>query len=99
MVTYRIHLIRHGMAEDPQKKICLGKNSDPALTPEGAEELRELMDTYQYPYAEKVYCSPSLRCSQTADILFPETDLEIMEELMNMRTITVNDRGILTENQ
>ena len=52
MVTYRIHLIRHGMAEDPQKKICLGRNSDPALTPEGTEELRELMGTYQYPYAE-----------------------------------------------
>ena len=81
MVTYRIHLIRHGMAEDPEKKICLGNKSDPALTPEGAEELRELMDTYQYPYAEKVYCSPLLRCRQTADILFPETDFEIMDEL------------------
>ncbi len=81
MVTYRIHLVRHGMAEDPEKKICLGRNSDPALTPEGAQELRELMESYQYPYAEKVYCSPSLRCKQTADILFPETDFEIMDEL------------------
>ena len=62
MITYRIHLVRHGMAEDPEKKISLGNKTDPALTPEGAEELRQLMDTYQYPYAEKVYCSPLLRC-------------------------------------
>ena len=81
MVTYKIHLIRHGMAEDPEKKICLGCNSDPALTPDGAQELREMMDTYQYPFAQKIYCSPLLRCKQTADILFPETDFEIMDEL------------------
>ena len=81
MVTYRIHLIRHGMAEDPEKKICLGCHSDPSLTPDGAEELRQLMDSYQYPFAEKVYCSPLLRCRQPADILFPETEFEIMDEL------------------
>lgn len=81
MVTFKIHFVRHGMAEDPEKKICLGRNSDPPLTADGAQELRELMDTYQYPYAQKVYSSPLLRCAQTADIIFPDTDFEIMEEL------------------
>ena len=81
MVTYKIHFFRHGMAEDPSRKICLGGRTDPALTPDGAQELRELMSTYQYPFAQKVYVSPMLRCTQTADILFPDTDGEIMDEL------------------
>lgn len=81
MVTFKIHFIRHGMAEDPAKKICLGAKSDPPLTADGAQELRALMETYQYPYAQKVYSSPLLRCAQTADILFPDTDSEILEEL------------------
>ena len=81
MQTFKIHFIRHGMAEDPENKICLGKNTDPALTQDGVEELRDLMGVYQYPYAQKLYVSPLLRCKQTADILFPETEAEIMEEL------------------
>ncbi len=81
MVTYKIHFFRHGMAEDPSRKICLGGRTDPALTPDGAQELRELMSTYQYPFAQKVYTSPMLRCTQTADILFPDTEGEIMDEL------------------
>ena len=39
------------------------------------------MSTYQYPFAQKVYTSPMLRCTQTADILFPDTEGEIMDEL------------------
>lgn len=81
MVTFHIHFIRHGMAEDPEKRLCLGGRTDPALTPDGVQELRELMDGYQYPFAEKVYVSPMLRCTQTADLLFPETETEVMEEL------------------
>lgn len=81
METFTINFFRHGTAEDLSNKICLGGRSDPALTPEGAQELRELMETYQYPFAQKIYSSPMLRCTQTADILFPDTDFEIMEEL------------------
>lgn len=81
MQTLKIHFIRHGMAENPDRKVCLGRHTDPALTPDGTEELRQLMDVYQYPYAEKVYVSPLLRCRQTADILFPETESEVMDEL------------------
>ena len=63
MKTFRIHFIRHGLAEDPDKVLCLGGGSDPALTPEGVRELRDLMETYQYPFAQKVYSSPLLRCT------------------------------------
>ena len=81
MVTFRIHLIRHGLAEDPDRVLCLGGGSDPALTPEGVQELRDLMETYQYPFAQKVYSSPLLRCTQTADLLFPDTLVETVDEL------------------
>lgn len=81
MVTFHIHFIRHGMAEEPEKRLCLGGKTDPSLTPDGVRELRELMDGYQYPYAEKVYVSPMRRCTQTAALLFPDTKTEVMEEL------------------
>ncbi|HPR40713.1 MAG TPA: phosphoglycerate mutase family protein, partial [Oscillospiraceae bacterium] len=37
MITYKLHLIRHGETEGNRKKICVGARTDLPLAPEGAE--------------------------------------------------------------
>jgi len=81
MVTFKIHFIRHGLADDPESLHCLGGRSDPSLTPDGISELRSLSETYEYPFAQKVYSSPLLRCTQTAEILFPGAPVETVAAL------------------
>lgn len=81
MITYKLHLIRHGETEGNQKKLCVGSRTDLPLAPEGAEELRKLLKTFQYPFVQKVYSSPMLRCRETAEILFPEAAAETVDGL------------------
>jgi alpha-ribazole phosphatase len=81
MITYKLHLIRHGETEGNRKKICVGARTDLPLAPEGAEELRALTAAYRYPSAAKVYTSPMLRCRQPAEILFPDAEIEQVEGL------------------
>lgn len=81
MITYKLHLIRHGETEGNQKKICVGARTDLPLAPEGVLELRRLMEASPYPAVPRVYASPMLRCRETAEILFPEIATEPLEGL------------------
>lgn len=81
MITYKLHLIRHGETEGNRKKLCVGARTDLPLAPEGAEELRILMAARRYPLVGKVYTSPMRRCRESAEILFPETQIEAVEGL------------------
>lgn len=81
MITYKLHLIRHGETEGNRKKICVGARTDLPLAPEGAEDLRERMEARPYPAVPRVYTSPMLRCRETAEILFPEAEAEPVEGL------------------
>lgn len=82
MITYKLHLIRHGETEGNQKKICVGARTDLPLAPEGVLELRRRMEANPpYPAVPRVYTSPMLRCRETARILFPEIATEPVEGL------------------
>lgn len=81
MITYKLHLIRHGETEGNRKKICVGARTDLPLAPEGASELRRRMEARPYPAVPKVYASPMLRCRETAEILFPGAETEAVEGL------------------
>jgi len=83
MVTYKLHLIRHGMTEGNRTGRYVGRMDLPVCL-EGREQLEEMKKKYQYPNVQEVYCSPLLRCLQTADILFPDTSLTVVEDLVEM---------------
>lgn len=72
----KLWLIRHGKTEGNQRGRYIGVTDEP-LCKEGREFLREL----DYPRPEAVYVSPMKRCTQTAQILFPDKSLHIIEEL------------------
>ena len=83
MVTYKLHLIRHGMTEGNRTGRYVGRTDLP-VCPQGKEELEALRRRYAYPKVQEVYCSPLLRCRQTADILYPDSPLTVVEDLVEM---------------
>lgn len=83
MVTYKLHFIRHGMTEGNRVGRYVGRLDLPVCR-EGREQLEKMKERYEYPDVQEVYCSPLLRCQQTADILYPDTPRTIVEDLVEM---------------
>ncbi len=81
MKTFKIHLIRHGFTDANLKGQYIGNRTDLPLSPEAVTELRELKETVDYPDIEAVYTSPMLRCKQTAAIIYPDNNANVIEEL------------------
>lgn len=81
MRTLKIHLIRHGATDANFAGQYIGCKTDLPLSPEGLEELRLLKDNMEYPYVDRIYSSPMLRCRQTAAVLFPKSDIKFVENL------------------
>lgn len=72
----KLWLVRHGMTEGNRLGRYIGVTDDP-LCPEGREFLRKL----DYPKPEELFVSPLSRCRETAQILFPNKKMHIIEEL------------------
>ena len=72
----RLYLIRHGQTEGNKKKRYIGVTDEP-LCEEGKSFLREM----KYPALQAVYVSPMRRCAETAEILFPDRPVHVIEEL------------------
>ncbi|MDE5764763.1 MAG: histidine phosphatase family protein [Ruminococcus sp.] len=83
MKGYRISLVRHGMTEANEKGMYIGKTDLP-LSDKGAAELVAKTDEFDYPKVHKVYTSPLKRCTETADILFPDTEIMTVDGLREL---------------
>lgn len=83
MKGYRISMLRHGRTKGNDQGLYIGKTDLP-LTEEGKEELRDLYASYEYPRVHRVYSSPLERAVQSAEILFPDTEITIAEDLREM---------------
>ena len=83
MRNYRLYLIRHGRTRANDEGIYIGR-TDYALSDKGRLELVEKMENYDYPYVDVVYSSPLKRCTETAELLYPGTDLIAVPDLQEM---------------
>ena len=83
MVTYKIHLIRTGSTSDGMWKRYVGQ-SDVPLCQQGIENLEALKEDYQYPLVEQIYSSPLSRCTETAAIIYPDKNVVLVDDLMDM---------------
>ena len=83
MKGYRISILRHGKTSANEDGIYIGKTDLP-LSEAGKEELRELYETHEYPKVQKVYTSPLERAVQSAEILFPDREMEEVDDLREM---------------
>ena len=53
MVTYKLHLIRHGMTEGNRTGRYVGRMDLPVCL-EGRQQLEEMKKKYDYPYVQEV---------------------------------------------
>lgn len=83
MKSYRLTIIRHGHTEGNENGRYIGTTDIP-LSKNGIDELEKIAAEYEYPYVEKVYSSPLLRCIQTARILFPDTELVTLDGIKEL---------------
>ncbi len=83
MKGYHLSLIRHGRTEANDNGIYIGRTDYP-LSEKGIAELYSKMDEYVYPGVAKVYSSPLRRCTETAEILFPDRDIVQIDNLIEM---------------
>ena len=83
MVTYKLYLIRHGMTSGNRDGRYVGW-TDLDLCKEGIEQLEEMKQKYEYPTVDEVYSSPLSRCLQTADIIYPDNEITVVEELKEL---------------
>ena len=83
MKGYRLSILRHGKTEANETGTYIGVTDLP-LSEAGKTELIEKYDINDYPKVQKVYSSPLTRCVQSADILFPDRELEVVKNLREM---------------
>lgn len=75
-MNVQIHLIRHGKTAGNLEYRYVGRTDEP-LCPEGAQKLMERAA----PEAKLLFTSPMKRCRETARILYPALEAEIVPEL------------------
>lgn len=93
MVNYKLYLIRHGMTADNKEGLYTGRMDVP-LCAEGIEELNALCTLYQYPDVDEIYSSPLLRCQQTAEIIYPDRSLTLVDDLTELSLGDFEGRSI-----
>lgn len=80
--TNNLFLIRHGHTEGTSKKVFYG-STDLALTPEGADEIRQLESKGIYPSPDNacLYTTGMLRTEQTFQLIFGDQPHGTIPEL------------------
>ncbi len=73
-------LIRHGQTAGNLRHNYIGRTDEP-LCEQGQQNLRQKLDNNIYPPVQQVFCSPLLRCRQTADLLYPHLAPQIIDDL------------------
>ena len=94
MKYYKLHLIRHGLTQGNLDGRYIGSGTDLPLCAEGRAQLEELKAKFQYPDVPLVFCSPMLRAQQTAEVLFPNAKLTILQDLREMNFGKFENRPI-----
>ena len=83
MKGYRLSILRHGITDANENGIYIGKTDLP-LSENGREALQEKYETHEYPKVQRVYTSPLERAVQSAEILFHDRELVIVDDLREM---------------
>lgn len=81
MITYTLHLIRHGMTESNISGAYIGSKTDAPLIKEGIAALKDMRRDFNYPKADLVFSSPLLRCVESAKILYPNKDIITIDDI------------------
>ena len=83
MKNYHISLYRHGRTDANDRGQYIGTTDFP-LNDRGRSELYDKFERFVYPRVELVYSSPMQRCTETAEILFPNKEIKIAEDFREL---------------
>ncbi len=83
MRSYHISFFRHGQTSANESGTYIGTTDFP-LTDKGRTELYDKLDHFVYPKVERVYSSPLQRCTETAEILFPDREILMADEFSEL---------------
>jgi len=75
--------MRHGLTDANENGVYIGKTDLP-LSEAGREALEDKYEQLDYPKVQRVYSSPLERALQSAEILFPDRELVIVDDLREM---------------
>ena len=81
MKTYTIHFISNGFTQANLDGRYVG-HTDIPLCEDGLKQLEQLKKQAEYPEIDVLFCSPLLRCTQTADALYPHKETIIIRDLI-----------------
>ena len=73
----RLILIRHGKTRGNLEGRYIGCRTDESLCPQGVDELRAL----RFPDAQSVFSSPMRRCRETAELVYPGKEIQVLPDL------------------
>lgn len=80
MKAYHIYLLRNGMTRENKEGKYIGR-LDPPLSYDGEQEVAGMKRKYVYPPADMFFSSPMKRCLRTLELLYPESEPEILDNL------------------
>lgn len=83
-MTVTIQLVRHGKTKGNLEKRFAGGQTDDSLCIQGKEELNSFVSKNIYLNADEVFSSPMKRCLETAETIFPEHKVYIIEEFREL---------------
>lgn len=83
--TIKCIFIRHGSTASNREHRYLGKTDEP-LDEAGIQQIKQAAKSGIYDRAKniKIYSSPLCRCIQTAKIIFPDVEPELVEDFSEM---------------
>lgn len=80
-MAIEVYLIRHGKTAGNLRGAYIGRTDEP-LCPEGMTQIEENLAEGLYPaITGRLFASPLKRCVETAALIFPRTDPELVEGL------------------
>lgn len=75
-----LFFIRHGKTAGNLRHNYVGRTDEP-LCPEGLAELQQKKEAGCYPEVDLLFCSPMLRCKQTAALIYPQLRQNLLADL------------------
>lgn len=84
MGKFTVYFVRHGLTTSNERGLLCG-STDALVSERGRAELKELKRLYSYPEVDRLYASPAIRCRETAAILYPGVEPELVENFWEFR--------------
>ena len=81
MKSYYIYFYRNGLTDSNLEGQYIG-HTDVPLSEEGVKQIEQMKEVYDYPLVDAVFTSPLKRCTKTAELVFPDKQAIVINDLI-----------------